>query len=217
MIMKITILCTVQNHPVVKYLQRWMEEISSKGHTVSLAFDKSELQGGDVLFLVSCGQIIRDAERKKYKATLVLHASDLPEGRGWSPHIWAILGGANHITVSLLEACEPVDTGAIWLKTKFTLEGHELLPEINAKLFEAELFLMSQAVEHFKTIEPVQQVGDSGPYMRLRYPEDSKLDPNKTIMEQFNLLRVVDSQRYPAFFDYRGKRYLVKIEKVENE
>ncbi|MCK9201492.1 MAG: hypothetical protein M0P59_08290 [Gallionella sp.] len=215
--MKISILCTDPNHPVVNNLREWTDEVSRKGHDVSLVFDKAELQGGDILFLVSCSQLIRDAEREKYKATLVLHASDLPKGRGWSPYIWSILGGANIITVSLLEASDPVDSGAIWLKTTFALEGHELLPEINAKLFAAETRLMTQAIERFESIEPVRQEGDPGPYMTKRSPADSKLDPYRTIAEQFNLLRVVDSKRYPAFFDYQGMRYLIKIEKVENE
>lgn len=215
--MKISILCTDSDHPVVKSLQVWIADMYSKGHSASLLYDKTDLQGGDVLFLVSCSQMIRDEERKKYKATLVLHASDLPKGRGWSPYIWSILGGENQITVSLLEASEPVDSGAIWLKTTFDLEGHELLQEINGKLFAAELLLMTQAVDQFDSIKPIQQLGDPGPYMAKRSPADSRLDPNITIAEQFDLLRVVDSQRYPAFFDYRGKRYLVKIEKVENE
>lgn len=215
--MKISILCSDPNHPVVKSLLVWIAGMSSKGHTASLHYDKADLQGGDVLFLVSCSQIIRDVERKKYGATLVLHASDLPKGRGWSPHIWSILNGADQITVSLLEADNPVDTGAIWLKTDFRLEGHELLPEINEKLFAAELLLMTQAVEQFEKISPVRQLGDPGAYMPKRSPADSQLDPNKTIAEQFDVLRVVDSQRYPAFFDYRGKRYLIKIEKGGND
>lgn len=215
--MKISILCSDPNHPVVSSLLIWVRDMASKGHTVALVFDKSELCGGDILFLVSCSQIIRDCERAKYRATLVLHASDLPKGRGWSPYIWSILNGANQITVSLLEASEPVDSGAIWLKTTFGLDGHELLPEINAKLFDAEIVLMTQAVEQFESIGPVQQKGDPGPYMARRTPADSQLDPYKTIAEQFNLLRVVDSERYPAFLDYQGKRYLIKIEKAENE
>lgn len=214
---RISILCTDPNHPVVKNLRGWADVMTSNGHDVSLVFDKADLGGGDILFLVSCSQLIRDTEREKYGVTLVLHASDLPKGRGWSPYIWSILGGANQLTVSLLEAREPVDSGAIWLKVTFSLEGHELLPEINEKLFAAELLLMSQAVDQFGSIKPSPQVGDPGPYMAKRTPDDSKLDPNKTIAEQFNLLRVVDSQRYPAFFDYQGKRYLIKIEKVENE
>lgn len=215
--MKISILCTDPGHPVIKSLQTWVEEMSSKGHSTALVFDKANLQGGDILFLVSCSQMIRDVERNKYKATLVLHASDLPKGRGWSPHIWSILSGANRITVTLLEADDPVDSGAIWLKTEFSLEGHELLPEINEKLFAAELLLMTQAVDQFEHISPVQQLGDTGAYMPKRSPADSRLDPNKTIAEQFDVLRVVDSQRYPAFFDYRGKRYLIRTEKGEND
>jgi methionyl-tRNA formyltransferase len=215
--MNISILSTDANHPVIPRLSSWIADMSSRGHAVALVCDKVELQGGDILFLVSCSQIVREVERKKYKATLVLHASDLPNGRGWSPHIWSILAGANQITVSLLEASESVDSGPIWLKTTFALEGHELLAEINVKVFAAELDLMTQAVEQFETITPHPQVGDPGPYMAKRSPADSQLDPHKTIAEQFDLLRVVDSQRYPAFFYYRGKRYTLKIQKVDDE
>jgi methionyl-tRNA formyltransferase len=213
--MKISILCTDPNHPVITNLNNWMDEISAKGHNPTLVYDKSELAGGDILFLVSCSQMIRETDRTKYKAALVLHASDLPKGRGWSPHIWNILEGINQITVTLLDARDQVDSGAIWLKTTFPLEGHELLPEINEKLFAAELWLMTQAIEKFGSIIPIPQQGDPRPYLIKRTPADSELDPQKTIAEQFDLLRTVDSKRYPAFFDYRGKRYLIKIEKAK--
>lgn len=214
--MKIAILCTDPDHPVVRNLQRWAAEMTVKGHSVFVVYDKAHLQDGDILFLVSCNQLIREVVRNRYKAVLVLHASDLPKGRGWSPHIWAVINGTSQITVSLLEASDPVDSGSIWLKTRFILEGHELLPEINAKLFDAELFLMSQAVDKFESIKPSPQVGDPGPYMPKRSPADSRLDPAKTIGEQFELFRTIDPHRYPAFFDYRGKRYLIRIEKDED-
>ena len=99
-----------------------------------------------------------------------------------SPYVWSILGGENQITVSLIEASDPVDSGAIWLKTTFDLEGHELLPEIYAKLFEAELLLMSQAVDQFDCITPMQQLGESGPYMKRRTPADSRLDPGLSLI-----------------------------------
>lgn len=214
---RISVLCTDTKHPVVKRLEAWTDEMRSRGHQTSLCFDKRDLVGGDVLFLVSCSQILRDLERKKFSTTLVLHASDLPRGRGWSPHIWSILHGSNDITVSLLEADEPVDSGAVWLKSRFLLEGHELLTEINDRLFTAELALMTKAIEQFGQIAPLKQTGDPGQYLQKRSPEDSRIDPNKTIAEQFDLLRVVDSDRYPAFFDFRGKRYLIKIEKSGND
>jgi methionyl-tRNA formyltransferase len=215
--MNVSILCTDYEHAVVPLLRQWQVDIRARGHTASLLFDKKDLVGGDVLFLVSCSQIIREMERRKFGAVLVLHASDLPAGRGWSPHIWSILGGASEITVCLLEARDPVDTGAIWLKSSFNLEGHELLPEINEKLFACELELMTRCLEGFHRISPVAQPVGPGSYCRRRSPQDSRLDVSKPIAEQFDLLRVVDNRRFPAFFDHRGKRYRITIEKVTDE
>jgi len=49
------------------------------------------------------------------------------------------------------------------------------------------------------------------PRYRRRRPADSRLDPDRTLAEQFELLRVVDNDRYPAFFEWRGRCYEVKI------
>lgn len=215
--MRITILCTDQSHPVLVPIRVWIGAMEMEGHSLDLVFNKSELCGGDVLFLVSCSQIIGLSDREKYSKTMVLHASDLPKGRGWSPHIWTIINGGNEIVVSLVEADDRVDTGKIWLKTKFSLSGHELLSEINKKLFEAELFLMTKFISEASELAPQKQMETTGKYMPKRTPADSQLDPHKTIVEQFNLLRVVDNSRYPAFFDYQGIRYTLKIEKVEND
>jgi methionyl-tRNA formyltransferase len=211
---KVEILTSDPGHPVVPRLREWQRLTQSAGHQVELHFDRGDLTGGDILFLVSCGQLIRKTERMCYRAVLVLHASDLPRGRGWSPHIWSIVNGASVITLCMLEARDPVDSGPVWLRTHFELEGHELLPEINQKLFDAELTLMSAAVERFEQLEPEAQQGEPGEYMPRRTPEDSRLDPDRTLAEQFDLLRVVDDDRYPAFFEHRGHRYVLRIEKA---
>ena len=213
--MRVSIVCSDTRHPVVPRLKDWSETMIRQGHAVSLVGDLRELADGDILFLVSCSQMITPATRDRFRATLVLHASDLPNGRGWSPHVWAILGGATEITVCLLEAAEPVDSGPVWLRGTFHLQGHELLPEINQKLFDVELQLMTQAVENFDGISPRPQTGEPGPYLRKRGPADSQLDPGKTLAEQFDLLRVVDAIRHPAYFEYRGHRYILNIEKAK--
>lgn len=215
--MNLSILCTDSGHPVVPRLRQWLQEMAALGHATALCFDKRDLAGGDILFLVSCSQLIGAAERGKFATVLVLHASDLPRGRGLSPHVWSILNGENEIAVCVLEAADPVDSGPVWIRTRFALEGHELLPEINEKLFSAELALMTQVVESYRALTPTPQRGEPGPYMQKRTCEDSRLDAGKSIADQFDLLRIVDNDRYPAFFDYRGKRYLIRIEKAPNE
>lgn len=215
--MKISALCSDPRHPVVPHLGRWIAWACAQGHQAHLCHDKSEATGGDVLFLVSCTQVIKEQERSRYKHVLVLHASNLPQGRGWSPHIWSILEGAQEFTVCLLEAADPVDSGDIWLRTIVQLDGSELLPEINGKLFAAELELMTRAVQDMDHIVPQAQAGEPGRYLRKRTPADSELDPDRPLAQQFDLLRVADDARHPAFFYFRGHRYILKIEKAPDE
>jgi len=214
--MKISVLCTDRNHPIFQEIEEWAQKILDLGHAINIVEDRTMLIGGDFLFLLSCSQIIDKEIRGRYRFNLLLHASDLPEGRGWSPHIWAIVNGKNKITVSLLEVNDPIDSGDIWLKTELTLMGHELLPEINEKLFAAEFSLMDQAILEYQNITPIEQEKSLQETLSRRTSEDSRLDPEKSIAEQFNLLRVVDNSRYPAFFDLNGFRYIIKIQKLES-
>ena len=212
--MKITILITSEEHPICPWIERWGER--QKEHQVSIIHSKDELQSGDILFLISCSEIVDKTDRAKFKKTLVIHASDLPEGRGWSPHIWSLLAGAKQIVVSLLEAQDVVDSGDIWHKLKIDIPETALYDEINQRLFTAEIQLMDFAINHFDSIKPIKQPEQIPmPSWPQRKPSDSEMDINKTLNEQFNLLRVCDPNRFPAFFYKDGKKFILKIESVD--
>ena len=210
--MKISILCSDLNHPISPWLERWSLNHRDT-HVVSLNRRKDELTGGDILFLISCHEVISSKVRALYGTTLVVHASDLPIGRGWSPHIWQIIEGKNRIPVTLLEAEDAIDSGAIWAQRYIQLGGHETFEEINALLFDAEVDLMDAAVAGFKTIHPQAQDARQPTRYRKRTPEDSRIDPYMPIADQFDLLRVADPMRFPAFLEHRGHRYLISIVK----
>lgn len=215
--MNITILCSSQTHPVNGMLQQWVEK-NKASHQVKFVRRKQELEEGDLLFLISCSEIITDQERRRFKKTLVIHASDLPRGRGWSPHIWELVGGATGITISLLEAQDKVDSGNIWRKLHVLIPKHALYDEINQLLFRAESELMDYAVENFHCITPEPQDCSIEPtYYLRRGPADSELNPQESIASQFDLLRVCDPERFPAFFRLHGHTYKLTLEKVENE
>ncbi len=211
--MRISLLCSSKAHPVYSWLESWAA-LQARFHSVELVNRKDELSEGDILFLISCNEIVDAATRNRYRATLVVHASDLPEGRGWSPHIWQILEGKNRIKVSLLEAEDAVDSGKIWAQKEMILEGHELFEEINEKLFATELELMEFAVTNFASVVPRAQENRPASYYPKRTPEDSRLDPDKTLAEQFDLLRVADNERFPAFVELRGHRYYLELKKA---
>lgn len=180
---------------------------------IEIARDKAELKGGDFLFLISCHQIIGVETRALYRHSLVIHASDLPKGRGWSPMAWEVLEGADRITVSLLKAEDGVDSGDIWQKRSFELDGTELLKELNAKLFDVELQLMDWALENCDQTVPEPQIGDPFTWPR-RQPTDSKIDPERPLTESFDTIRIADPDRFPAYFEHRGVRYAIRLEKL---
>ena len=72
---------------------------------------------------------------------------------------------------------------------------------------------MDFAVENIHSIKKNPQEGEPTYYPR-RKSEDSELDINKTISEQFDLMRVADNERYPSFFNFRGHCYKITIDKI---
>ncbi|MDC0479703.1 formyltransferase family protein [Flavobacteriaceae bacterium] len=212
--MRITILCTDEKHPILPLINDWINLNSSK-HSIDLINKKDEILKGDILFLISCQEFISKTERMRYKVTLVIHSSDLPLGRGWSPHIWEIINGKSQLTVSLIKAEDKIDTGMIYKKIKIKIEAHELWDEINKKLFKTEIKLLDFAVTSFKKLKGIEQTSDvKATYYSKRNPSDSKINPRDSIKEQFNKIRVMDPKRYPAFFELNGFKYKIILEKI---
>lgn len=213
--MKVTVLCSDPRHPVYPHLEKWASEHST-AHVIEIVHKKAKLTGGDLLLLISCNEIIQPADRQLFSKCLVVHASDLPRGRGWSPHIWQILGGAEEMVVTLLEAEDRVDTGKVWAKLPMTIPRYALWDEINEILFQAETALMTFALDHFSIVAPQEQATDMLPSTyRKRVPADSEVDPAASIESQFDLLRVSDPNRFPAFFTTRGHRYVIRLERID--
>lgn len=214
--MKVTLICSDANHPVNPWLARWIEK-NSQVHEMFLARRVADIPGGDILFLISCSELVSQADRDKYRKTLVLHASDLPVGRGWSPHIWQVVSGATEITLSMLEATDKVDSGNIVKKMKFNVDKTDLWQDINDRLFSCEMNLMDYAVENFDDLPSVEQPRDIEPtYYRRRQPRDSEIDPRRSIEQQFDLIRVCDPDRYPAYFKLHGQKYKLILEKIND-
>lgn len=213
--MKIDVLCSNEDHPINVWLKAWARENENE-HELTLLRRKEQLTFGDILFMVSCTEIIPKHLRDLYGRCVVLHASDLPKGRGWSPHIWSILQGMMTITVSAINAEDQIDSGAVWAKKSFEVARHELYDEINTSLFKAEIALLNHVIDMVQCGElPRAQPNEEASYFPRRTPTDSEIDPNISIAEQFDRIRVCDPERYPAYFRINGHAYTVYLKKVQ--
>ena len=187
-------------------------DLENSGHAVRWLHDPKEIEDGDVALFLSLGRIVSPALLKRHAHNLVVHASALPHGRGWSPLTWQILEGRNEIPVSLLEAADGVDSGDVYAQQMLRFQGCELLPEMHRAVAAATLELCGDFIARYPFVvgEARTQAGEATYYPRRR-PGDSRLDPDKTLREQFNLLRVCDQECYPAFIEIAGRSYEVRI------
>ena len=104
---------------------------------------------------------------------------------------------------------DPKDTVGIKFSTR-----QDIVDTLNKTTFKNKSHARkSQVINLIDDIKPVKQLEIKSKYYPKRTPEDSRLDPNKTFLEQFNLLRVADKDRYPSFFEYLGHKYIVIIQK----
>jgi methionyl-tRNA formyltransferase len=165
-----------------------------------------------VVFILSYFKIIPEKFLDEHTHNLVVHESDLPEGKGWSPLSWQILEGKNRIPISLFEAAKDVDAGDIYLKDEIVLNGDELNEEIHALQSKKTIEMCLSFLENYNNLKSQQQQGEETFYDRRR-PADSELDIEKSIKEQFNLMRIASNEEYPLFFNINGQKYILKIHK----
>lgn len=197
---------------ILPYAQELVSRIQSAGDQAKLCRSHDEVMMDGIAFYLGCVKITPpDLLEKNYK-NLVVHESALPEGRGFSPLTWHILDGELIIPITLLEAVEEVDSGNIIYQDELIFEGHELIAELRAAQALKTVELCMRYIAEESPPVGQEQVGEATFFERRR-PLDSRLDVDKTIAEQFDLLRVVDNEKYPAFFEYRGEFYRLQIEK----
>jgi methionyl-tRNA formyltransferase len=100
----------------------------------------------------------------------------------------------------------------IYGQRNIELDGTELIDEIRKKQAEITFQLVLDFIKGYPRNEGRLQIGESTFYKK-RKPQNSELDIESSLSTQFNLLRVCDNERYPAYFKIQGVKYFLKIYK----
>lgn len=197
----------------------WISEYFPKDLTSSKKFDfhicykEKEVRKFDLVFVLGYTKILKGKILDANKLLLVIHASDLPKGRGFAPVQWQILEGKNDITFCLLKVSKEVDSGEIFDRMNLKLNGTELYREIRYKQAEMTFDLIRRFLNNYPNVKSQKQLGEPTFYPR-RNPSDSEINIDQTIRSQFNLLRICNNKDWPAFFEISGVKYRLKIEKI---
>lgn len=195
---------------ILPYAEKLTYDLRDLGLHCLLIDSQKNIPTGDVCFFLGCTKIVEPQYLSRNDYNMVVHESALPQGKGFAPIAWQILKGKRSIPVCLLEAEDTADSGKIWLKENIELVGTELCPTWRELQGFTSINLAKRFILEFENLTPQAQHGNESFYPK-RSPKDSELDINKSLAEQFDLLRTVDNKNHPAFFDYRGSRYKLEI------
>lgn len=84
------------------------------------------------------------------------------------------------------------------------LQGSELVDEWRSLQARATLRICLEWLDRYAKVisQASLQEGEASRYRRRR-PDDSKLVPDRSLSEQFNLLRLVDNELYQAIVEIK--------------
>jgi methionyl-tRNA formyltransferase len=140
---------------------------------------------------------------------VVLHSSDLPQGRGWAPHFYTIYNKRKSLTLTMLYADEGVDSGDIIAKARYPIDELSTINELRKiddalTLFLLEKFLGKITASKIKgksqdllEIEPT--------YHKKRVPEDSKVFEDMDPEKLRHFLRCLPPE-HPGYTEKSGKK-----------
>lgn len=188
-------------------------DLADAGHQVTWAHDPADLPGGDICLLLGYDRVVGKSVLGRYRASVVVHESALPAGRGWSPLTWQVLEGKRRIPIMLIEAGASVDSGRIFLEDTIDLRGDELVAELRHAQAAATTRLCIAFVDQYPGIlgRGRDQVGEPT-YYRRRGLADGEIQLDVPLRDQLNLLRVSDNVRYPTWINLNGRRVKLLVE-----
>ena len=208
---KLTFLLEKKNNWIVKKVKN---SNFSKKFRIKISYDSKKIINEDIVIILSYTKILDNQFLQSNKLNLVVHSSNLPENKGFAPLSYQILNHKRKIFNTIFKINEKVDSGDYYFKNYFSTNGTELYDELRDIQGNSIMQLIKKFLNKYPNVKSFKQKG-FGNFNKRRKPEDSKLNIDKNIKSQFNLLRICDNEKFPAFFIYKKKKYILKIFKYK--
>lgn len=126
---------------------------------------------------------------------VIFHMTDLPYGRGGSPLQNLIVRGIYETQITALRCVEEMDAGPVYLKRPFSLYG--AAEEIFLRAVDVVEDMIVEIMS--KLPEPIPQKGSPTLFTR-RKPHEGDLATATSLLEVFDLIRMLDADGYPNAF-----------------
>ena len=168
----------------------------------------------EILLSAGYPYLLKPEHLKIAKHNINIHPTLLPKYRGPAPHWYIIANGETETGLTIHEIDEGMDTGPILVQEKIELTLFDTLNTVMEKTMALEPIAFKKALDLLKKgnvrFNPQDETFAST-YIETLTPLDSRIDPNKSILELYNHIRACDPKRFPAFFELDGKKIGIKL------
>ena len=89
-------------------------------------------------------------------------------------------------------------------------EIQELYDKIRYLQATTTIKIINDFLKKYPKVNSTAQKGKSTFYKK-RNPEDSILNINLSLKKLFNKMRIANNEKWPSFFYYKKKKYIIKI------
>ncbi len=154
-------------------------------------------------------KVIKEAEQAGN--VVVIHSSDLPDGKGWAPIYHAFSEQKNEYVMSAIYAVDEVDAGDIIVQVRFGIEPNYTAGFIRHLDNELSLLIIRKILAQWPNQKPlaVRQIGQES-YHKHRYPLDNEINLSQSLEFLLPHLRGVEAHS-PAFFYFENIKYLIEV------
>jgi len=163
----------------------------------------------DLMLVVSWRYLIpSNVFQRPRLGTFVFHDSLLPKYRGFSPTVWAMINGEDHIGVTLFRISEDMDAGDIVDQDRVEIESNETIARVLDRVTGAYLCLLERNLENLLrgTTTAHPQDHSQATYCCRRLPADNEIDWSCSSERIFNLVRGVTRPYSGAYTWLAGKK-----------
>ena len=166
----------------------------------------------DLLFAVSWRFLVpASVFQRSVRGAYVLHDSLLPEYRGFSPTVWAIINGEDHTGVTLFEMAEAMDFGPVVAQKRVPIGETETIADVMERVTASYLSLLEDNLPALLAGTAIRKVQneDHATYCCKRLPSDNKIVWSRSARDLHNLIRAVGRPYPGAYVEVNGKTVIV--------
>jgi methionyl-tRNA formyltransferase len=163
--------------------------------------------GADLLLMVNWRRIVpMSICRSMTLGAFVFHDSLLPEYRGFSPTVWAVVNGEDHTGATLIEAAEHADEGEIVDQARVAIGPEETIAGVIERVTETYLDLLRRNLPALLDGSAPRRPQDHAraTLARRRTPDDNRIDWAWPAARIHDLVRGTTRPYAGAFTSFEG-------------